>query len=451
MKLVLMSPAGAMYRCSSGSFKKALRYAPLTLSTLASLIPEGFDVDIELLDEGVQCLPDHIEADLVGISAITGTASRSYRIADRLRSFGVPVVLGGVHPTIMPEEAAAHADSVVTGFAEETWPELLRDFANGGMRPLYRQSASLSLDGTPSPRRDLLRRKLYLTMNSVQATRGCTHECDFCVIPGAWGTTQLFRPVEDVVRELEALRGRYVTFLDPSPTENVDYAKALFRAMIPLRKTWFGLSTVKITEDPELLDLCAKSGCRGLLLGFESLSQEGLDGISKDFNRADSYGEVVAKLHDHGIAVQGCFVFGFDTDEPSVFERTVEFVNEHNIDLPRYAVCTPFPGTELYKKWKAEGRILSEDWSLYDSQHVVFRPARMSPEELREKLLWAWSETYRPGACARRLLGSGCNLLVSAIANIGYHAYARNLAKFPDELVSESAGGELTFTAGRSS
>jgi radical SAM superfamily enzyme YgiQ (UPF0313 family) len=451
MKLVLMSPAGTMYRCSSGSFKKALRYAPLTLSTLAALVPDELDVEIEIIDEGVQRLPEHIEADLVGISAITGTASRSYRIADRLRELGIPVVLGGVHPTIMPQEASSHADSIVTGFAEETWPALLRDFTNGGMRKVYSQSPDLSLAGTPAPRRDLLRRKLYLTMNSVQATRGCVHECDFCVIPGAWGTTQLFRPVEDVVAEIASLKGRYVTFLDPSPTENIDYAKDLFRAMIPLRKIWFGLSTVKIAEDPELLDLCAKSGCRGLLLGFESLLQEGLDDISKDFNLAETYGEVARKLHDRGIAIQGCFVFGFDTDDPSVFERTVEFVNESNIDLPRYAVCTPFPGTDLYKKWKAEGRILTEDWSLYDSQHVVYRPARMSPEELREKLLWAWSETYRPGACARRVMRSGCTPLVSAIANIGYRAYAKNLARFPNEVVSESADGELTFTAGRPS
>ena len=449
MKLVLMSPAGTMYRCSSGSFKKALRYAPLTLSTLASLIPAELDVEIELIDEGVQQLPDHIDADLVGISAITGTATRSYRIADRLRSLGIPVVLGGVHPTIMPDEAAAHADSVIVGFAEETWPQLLRDFANGGMRPLYKQSADLSLAGMPFARRDLLRSSLYLTMNSMQATRGCTNTCEFCVIPGAWGTTQLFRPIDDVVRELATLKGRYVTFLDPSPMENVDYAKALFRAMIPLGKTWFGLSTVKIVEDPELLDLCAKSGCRGLLLGFESLLQEGLDGIAKDFNLVDRYGEVVSKLHGRGIAIQGCFVFGFDTDDTSVFERTVEFVDRVKIDLPRYAVCTPFPRTELHKKWSAEGRILTDDWSLYDSQHVVYRPARMSPEELGEGLRWAWNRSYRLGSIVSRVLGSGCSLLVSTIANIGYRVYAKNLERFPSEVVTEHAGDELTFTASR--
>jgi len=448
MKIILMSPAGAMYRCSSGSFRKALRYAPLTLSTLAALVPDELRAEIEIIDEGVQRLPDRIEADLVGITAITGTATRAYRIADRLRAHGVPVVLGGVHPTIMPEEASEHADCVVAGFAEEVWPELLRDFVAGRMRPVYRQSKDLSLENRPFARRDLLHKRLYLTLNSMQATRGCSNECDFCVIPGAWGTTQFFRPIEDVVRELETLEGRYVTFLDPSPTEDVEYAKALFRAMVPLRKTWFGLSTVKIAEDPELLNLCAKSGCRGLLLGFETLSQTGLEWIGKDFNFPRTYMDVVAKLHDHGIAIQGCFVFGFDSDDESVFERTVDFVKASAIDLPRYAVCTPFPKTELYKKWKAEGRILTEDWALYDSQHAVYRPAQMSPDRLVEGLHWAWDETYAGGAIVSRIARSRCVPLISALANVGYRIYARRLPTFPPSAVSEVGAPELTFSAG---
>jgi radical SAM superfamily enzyme YgiQ (UPF0313 family) len=449
MKIVLMSPAGAMYRCTTGSFRKALRYAPLTLSTLAALVPEELGAEIEIVDEGVERLPDRIEADLVGITAITGTATRAYRIADRLRAHGVPVVLGGVHPTIMPEEAGAHADSVVVGFAEEAWPELLRDFSAGRMCPQYRQSKDLSLRNRPFARRDLLHKRLYLTMNSMQATRGCPNECDFCVIPGAWGSTQFFRPIEEVVREIETLPGRYVCFLDPSPTEDVDYAKALFRAMAPLRKTWFGLSTVKIAEDLELLDLCAKSGCRGLLLGFETLSQTGLEWIGKDFNLPAKYMDVVSKLHDRGIAVQGCFVFGFDSDDESVFERTVEFVNASAIDLPRYAVCTPFPRTELHKKWKAEGRLLTEDWALYDSQHVVYRPAQMSPERLLEGLHWAWDETYGAGRILSRILRSRCVPLISALANVGYRVYARRLPAFPAAAVTEEGALDLTFTAGR--
>jgi radical SAM superfamily enzyme YgiQ (UPF0313 family) len=286
-------------------------------------------------------------------------------------------------------------------------------------------------------------------MNSMQATRGCPNECDFCVIPGAWGSTQFFRPIEEVVREIETLPGRYVCFLDPSPTEDVEYAKALFRAMIPLRKTWFGLSTVKIAEDLELLDLCAKSGCRGLLLGFESLSQTGLEWIGKDFNLPAKYMEVVSKLHDRGIAIQGCFVFGFDSDDESVFERTVEFVHASAIDLPRYAVCTPFPRTELYKKWKAEGRILTEDWALYDSQHVVYRPTQMSPERLLEGLQWAWDETYGAGRIAGRIVRSRCVPLISALANVGYRIYARRLPAFPASAVTEDGAPDLTFTAGR--
>ncbi|TMQ32481.1 MAG: radical SAM protein [Planctomycetota bacterium] len=183
------------------------------------------------------------------------------------------------------------------------------------------------------------------TINSIEATRGCPHKCDFCVVPAAWSNTYAHRPVEDVIAELETFTGRKAIFIDLSPTEDVHYAKALYRAMIPLRFRWVGLSTTRIAEDEELLELAARSGCKGLLIGFESISQDTLNQTHKHFHAAPRYGEVIKKLHDHGIGIQGCFVFGFDNDEESVFERTVEFVDRTKIDLPRYAVATPFPNT----------------------------------------------------------------------------------------------------------
>ena len=443
MRISLISPAGAMHRCTSGNFKKALRYAPLTLTTLAALVPDELDAEIEIVDEGVQRIPEEIDADLVGITAITGTATRAYRLADELRARGIPVVLGGVHPTIMPDEAKCHADTVVIGYAEETWPQLLHDFAAGRMKPFYRQHEHPSLAGRPFPRRDLLRKNLYLTVNRVQATRGCPNSCDFCVIPPAWGRRQLFRPIEDVVREIESLDGSSFCFLDPSPTENAAYAKALYRALIPLSKRWFGLATVRTADDPELLDLCARSGCRGLLLGFESLSQRGLDGITKSFNSPSRYLDVVRKLHDRGIAIQGCFVLGLDGDDASVFERTVEFVDRAKIDLPRYSVYTPFPKTASFTRLKAEGRILTEDWALYDSQHVVFRPRLMSPEELEQGLHWTWRQTYRVRSIVTRLLSSRCAPVVCALTNVGYRIYADRLPTFTPDVVSEPVAGPL--------
>jgi radical SAM superfamily enzyme YgiQ (UPF0313 family) len=421
MKIQLLSPAGEIHRNGTGIFKSALRYAPLTLTTLAALVPPELGAEITLQDEGVQPLDLDFEADLVGLTAITGTALRAYRIADELRSRGHTVVLGGVHPTLLPDEAAEHADALVTGYAEQSWPQLLRDFARGQLKPRYFTPTGRILAGIPPARRDLLRQNKYATVNSIEATRGCPHKCDFCVVPTAWGNTYAHRPVEEVVAELETFEGRHAVFIDLSPVEDVQYAKALYRAMIPLRMRWIGLATTRIAEDAELLKLAAQSGCKGLLIGFESISQDTLNQTRKHFHAAPRYGEVVKKLHDHG-------VFGFDNDDESVFERTVEFVDRARIDLPRYAVLTPFPGTGLYRRLEAEGRLLHKDWSLYDVEHVVFQTRRMSPERVQEGLEWAWRQSYGWRSFCRRIAGAPWSILPLWVSlNLGYRYYARHL------------------------
>src|SRR6516225_7617212 len=362
MKIQLLSPAGEIHRNRTGIFKTSLRYAPLTLTTLAALVPEEVEANITLQDEGIQPLDLNFDADLVGITAITGTAQRAYRIADELRAKGHTVVIGGVHATLLPDEAEAHADALVLGYAEKSWPQLLRDFSRGELRRRYFMPTGRSLAGVPIARRDLLRKDKYATINSIEATRGCPHKCDFCGVPAAWSNTYAHRPVEEVVAELATLQKRHALFIDLSPVEDITYAKALYRAMIPLGIRWVGLSTTRIAEDAELLRLAAQSGCKGLLIGFESISQDTLNHTRKHFHAASQYADVVQKLHDHGIGVQGCFVFGFDDDEESVFERTVEFVDRARIDLPRFAVATPFPRTGLYRRLDAEGRLLHKNW-----------------------------------------------------------------------------------------
>lgn len=428
MRIQLLSPAGEIHRNSTGIFKTALRYAPLTLTTLAALVPKELDADVTIQDEGVQPLDLDVDADLFGITAITGTALRAYKIADELRSKGRTVVIGGVHATLLPDEAARHADSIVLGYAEKSWPQLLRDFARGGLQPRYFTPTGRSLAGVPIARRDLLKRERYATVNSIEATRGCPHKCDFCVVPTAWANTYAHRPVEEVVAELKTFEGRTALFIDLSPVEDVQYAKALYRAMAPLRMRWVGLATTRIAEDDELLKLAARSGCKGLLIGFESISQESLNWTNKHFHAAPKYAEVVKKLHDHGIGIQGCFVFGFDTDDKSVFERTAEFVDKTKIDLPRYAVATPFPNTGLYRRLEAEGRLLHKNWALYDVEHVVFRPKRMSPEQLQDGLEWTWRQSYRWGSLARRVTGAPWSILPLWVSlNLGYRYYARHL------------------------
>src|SRR5919109_4972015 len=269
-RILLLSPRGPLYRHRTGIWKKSLRYAPLTLTTLASLVPDDVDAGVTLVDEGIHDIDPEIEADLVGISAITGTAPRAYEMAAQFRARGVPVVLGGVHPTLVPDEAARHADAVVVGYAEETWPELLRDFAAGRLRARYTQRPGLELANLPFPRRDLLPSSQYTTLHTIEATRGCIHACDFCVVPAAWGRP-LQKPVADVIADIRQLRARRLIFLDLNLIADVAYAKELFTALIPLKLKWGGLATTMFAWDDDLLDLAARSGCRGILIGLESL------------------------------------------------------------------------------------------------------------------------------------------------------------------------------------
>lgn len=437
MKLALITPLGAIHR-HSGIFKRSLRYAPLTLTTLAALIPEDLEVGVSILDEAVEEVAvEDIQSDLVGISAITGTAPRAYAMADRLRERGIPVVLGGVHPTLLPEEAAQHADSVVTGFAEETWPRLLRDSASGRMRPRYDQSSDLSLENLPIPMRNLLNPRNYTTMNTVQATRGCPRKCKFCVVSAAWGSHYLMRPVRDVVREIEQLEGRYFLFLDVNPMENREYNMKLYNELVPLKKLWSTLSTIRIAEDKELLNLAVKGGCRAMLIGFESVFQESLNQVGKGMNKAADFMDAVKTLHDHGIGIFGTFVLGLEADDESVFEQTLEFVDRAYIDLPRFSVYTPYPGTTAFHELSSQGRILTTDWSLYDVEHVVYRPKHISPERLQEGLHWTWKQAYSLSSISRRVMGSHTLLRYSIPLNFGYRHYAEHLPEMDAEALRE--------------
>jgi radical SAM superfamily enzyme YgiQ (UPF0313 family) len=431
MRIALISPKGPLYRHRGGIFKKSLRYAPLTLTTLAAYVPPELGARIEILDEGIMDVdPDRVEADLVGITLITGNAPRGYALADRLRGRGVTVVLGGPHPTLVPDEAEAHADAVVVGYAEETWPELLRDFAAGRLRRCYAQRPGLSLAGLPRPRRDLLDPERYFTRAVFEATRSCAHDCEFCVAPTAWGRKQYQKPVEEVVEDIRQSGARKVLFVDLNLVSDPRYAAQLFEALVPLEIRWYGLATTLIAIERDLLELAARSGCGGLLIGLESLCEASLAQTQKGFNDPEAYRAMVADLHRHRIALMGCFAFGLDGDTPDVFERTARFAVEAAIDLPRFAIVTPFPGTPLYQRLDAEGRILTRNWELYDAQHVVFRPRRMTAEQLQRGHERAWRHAYRWTSIASRLLRSRVDPHLTLAANVGYRFYARNLHRF---------------------
>jgi radical SAM superfamily enzyme YgiQ (UPF0313 family) len=430
LKIALISPKGPLYRHRGGIWKKSLRYQPLTLTTLAALVPDDLQAELSLHDEGISNVPLDLEADLIGLTVITGTARRAYELADHFRKRGRAVVLGGPHITLMPEDAAPHADAVVCGYAEDTWPQLLRDFMRGELRPRYDQKPGLDLANRPFANRDLLPSHRYLTKHVFEATRGCIHNCDFCVVPTAWGRKPLQRPVEEVIAEIREQASRKLIFVDLNLVADPLYARQLFTALVPLEVQWYGLATVLLAEDQSLLDLAADSGCKGLLMGLESISRQNLRESHKSFNSPENYAEVVRRLHERGIALQGCFVFGLDQDRPDVFLKTAEFAVRARIDLPRFAIVTPFPNTPLFKRLQAEGRILTRDWERYDGQHVVFQPAAMSVSELQQGTEIAWKHAYSWSSIARRLAHSPAPWPVKLGTNLGYRFYANHLSQF---------------------
>jgi radical SAM superfamily enzyme YgiQ (UPF0313 family) len=430
LRIALISPKGPLYRHRGGIFTQTLRYMPLTLPTLAALVPPELDATITCHDEGIGDVPLDLEADLVGMTVITGTSRRAYELAAGFRGRGIPVVLGGPHVTLVPDDAQPHADSVVVGYAEDEWPRLLRDFAAGRMQPRYSQSPDLQLTGMPLPDRSVLPRWRYVTSNVFEATRGCIHNCSFCVVPAAWGRKPYQKPVPAIVEDIRRQRARQAIFIDLNLIADREYAARLFEGLLPLSIQWYGLATTLLADDIPLLDLAAASGCRGLLMGLESISAGNLRSSSKSFNKPESFARVVQRLHERRIALQGCFVFGLDEDGPDVFEKTARFAIEAGIDLPRFAVVTPFPGTELHRRLDAEGRIFTRNWELYDGQHVVFQPARMTVEQLQRGTEAAWKSAYSLRGMLRRLRVTAAPWHVAIATNLGYRFYAHRLHRF---------------------
>lgn len=436
MKLVLISPKGPLYRKRGGIFKRSLRYQPLTLTTLAALTPKDLPIDVTLIDESVTEIPADLTADLIGLTVITGTASRAYFLADRFREKGMKVVLGGPHVTLLPDEAAEHADTICVGYSEQSWPQLLHDFMSGQLQKRYQQAPDFNLDdpNMPFPERHRFNSEDFLTQAVFEATRACTHNCEFCVAPTAWGRKQYQHPVEWVVNDIrqfvERTGKRKLIFVDLNLVSDIGYAKALFTALIPLKIKWFGLSTVLIAHNEELMELMARSGCKGLLLGLETVTTGSLGDAGKKFNSSVNYKELVAKLHKLGISIQGCFVFGLDHDTVDTFDATVELVIDAGIDLPRFSILTPFPATPLYQRLEQEQRILTKNWELYDAQHVVFQPKLMTVKELEDGHERAWKKIYQYNNIVRRLWNAKNFQPLAITANLGYRFYAHNLHKF---------------------
>ncbi len=417
MKRRLLLILAAVQRPGDEHFRliKYSEFPPLSLMTIAGLTPDGWDIVIR--DEHVESSEVEGEVDLVGIQTYISSADRAYELAERWRRRGAKVVLGGLHPTSLPQEAAEHADAVCLGPAEPVWGRILDDFEHGRLQRFYRGRSEGSAALVPLPRRDLMNPRAYLVRHTMVTSRGCPHACDFCYKSGFWGPTYYEpRPMAEVERELSGIDDHLVFFLDDNLLANRRHARELFDVLRGSGIVWQAAASLDVARNPKYLDEIYAAGCRSLFVGFESLSPENMRGNNKPVNAATDYAEACRRFHDAGIMINGSFVFGFDCDGPDVFDRTVEFTIENKILTASFHVLTPLPGTRAFERLEAEGRLLHRNWRRYDTCHAVFRPRRMTPEQLDEGYCRAKRQFASCGSIFRRSLG-----LPGALKRIAYN------------------------------
>ena len=433
-------PRNNPYRLTA-SERRAVWFPKLSLPVIAAYTPQGWHVD--LVDEAVQEIDFDHPCDLVGISIMTCYAPRAYEIAAEFRKRGKPVVLGGVHPTFCPDEALRHSDAIVCGEAEDLWPRLVADFEAGTMKRMYKMEDFPSLENYLSPRIELLSPDSYMTRQCSFTTRGCHFDCEFCSVSPFNGKVTRRRPVGEVIKELAEAKkwiaaelvqrirksslkdvfitnlkirlgiedGSIVAFVDDLHNSHRGYCKELWEALKALDIKWGCQSTLFLGDDREMVKLAADSGCVSVFVGMESVSEEALKETNKGFNRVQLFEDEIKMFHDHGIMVNPGMVFGFDSDDESVFERSLDFLVKCHVELAYFNVLTPLPGTALYDRYERAGRIFDRDWSKYDGKHVVYSPSRMTPEQLQEGFFWINHQFYSLPCIWKRLSATSQRLV----------------------------------------
>ncbi|MBI5511673.1 MAG: cobalamin B12-binding domain-containing protein [Deltaproteobacteria bacterium] len=395
MKILLVSPCEPKYV----NYSKSKRVVCSALRLLAAYTPREHQVILADQGYGEEVHHDHI--DVVGISAMTSQANAAYALAAWYKERGAKVVMGGIHASVLPDEAARHVDAVCVGEGDALWPKILEDAAAGRLRSIYRPSGLFPVEAIPPFRRDLgVRRKTTFNHAMIQATRGCPYSCEFCITSALFGKKYRCRPVEQVVEEIKACGSKSIFFLDDNIFCSPAYCEELFAKLVPLKIHWVGQASLSsVTKNAALLKLAKRSGAMGLFIGLESVNQASKQASSAASKLGTSelveVGKKIRLILDHGLLVQSSMIFGLDGDDTTVFERTVDFLNANHVSLSSFCILTPYPGTRIYDRFKTEGRLLHEDWSYYSNENVVMRPAQMSPEQLKNGSDWAGTTFYR--------------------------------------------------------
>jgi radical SAM superfamily enzyme YgiQ (UPF0313 family) len=387
-------------------FVESLTMIPITHLTLASLTPDHYEITI--FDETIAPIEPQ-SCDLVAISVMYFTAAKAYQLADWYRQRNIPVIMGGGHATLCPDEVRPHCDCLVIGEVDDTWGNILHDFESGRLQKEYREIKKPDLAGLPPLPLGLVDRSKYEIKNIVQTGRGCSFGCDFCAIGPLNGRQRRHKPVADVIREIqlctEGTRGierRILFFTDDNIVNDPVYAKELFKAITPLKIWWGSQCALSIAYDDELLDLAKKSGCIGLFIGFETANQSGLDGVNKNYNAA-SYSRYIKKIKDKDIFILGSFIFGLDQDQPDIFANTVKFCMDNQIDHVNFHIISPTPGTPFFDTLQRQGRLIHQDWTYYQ-ENATYKPLGMTIEELQEGQIWAYEEFFRTTNIFKRVL-----------------------------------------------
>jgi len=376
MKILLIMPHPNPKRSIFSKFQ----YPSSTLQQVAAITPS--EHIIQIVDERYEEIPFSKEFDIVGISCLTYNAHRGYEIADKYRNMGVPVVFGGYHASLMPDEVKEHADSVVIGEAEKTWPQLLKDLKHKKLKEKYQSDSVLQAEDIPPARHDI---GSYTYWEAVQASRGCPTGCEFCAMNVVEGKIFRGRPIDEVVNEIKSISSKRIFFADASLTINPKYSKELFKALIPLKKKYHCFGNINVlARDEEFLELSHQAGVEKWYLGIESISQENINQAGKGTNKVENYAKAVKQIKDHHMKVTGFFIFGLDFDTVETFDATLKAIYEWGLDEASFSILTPYPGTRLFTRFDKEERITNYNWSRYEEGKVNFNPKKMTQEELLE-------------------------------------------------------------------